>query len=733
MNALITKSQAAALALVSLTNDVLTLLISHKNLPLAKTWKPDGTIEPYSKAKNFKYQQLSVKNIRELSELLIRLEKRPTGCIIRGKYVGDKLAEERLEGEFVPGQVLRRKVVFDDQPLHTILIEVDEYEPILTDPNTDPVASILEYITTHLPEPFHDASYHWQLSSSAGHPTKQGKLNVHLWFWLATPRTSAELKAWAKAIDLKADHSVLDPIQIHYTSKPIFEEGQIDPIPVRSGFEPGKQDEVVLDIDPAILKKAEKPIREKSDSPQIPREEDEVAHWLCENWSVLEKSYDGTKLYITCPFEDQHTTESCPSSTAYFLAGTGGYTQGHFDCKHSHCSERKDSDFLDAVGYIAADFENLQSQIGNKGTVWDRPIDISRMLCTAPGPIEWLIHDRIQLGRGILLTGVGGSSKTRVMYHMAIGAAIGRLPWDWPIEKIGKSVLILTEDTEGDAHRTLWSTCKAMELNDEEIEKVKQSVFIYTLAGVDCRLLSFDSKRVLEPSSMLKELETKIRSLEDVVFVGLDPALSLSPGDELDQGHQRTLGKMADDLAVHTGAAVMLVSHASKASLGREELDSHNSRGGGAITDAVRGEFAMRTMTTKEANSAGIDDIEERKRHVQLVATKGNHLPPSAYVPVWLRRGEYGCLSTADLVFGKKQQNQLSAKDQAIFNVLTEMPNGCGLSEWRDKCIAGGLIPPGNSDAQDKSMQRCVDRLKERGLITSPKRGFYIVSPCEDE
>ena len=124
--------------------------------------------------------------------------------------------------------------------------------------------------------------------------------------------------------------------------------------------------------------------------------------------------------------------------------------QGHFNCKHSHCSERNDGDFLHATGYIAADFENLELSTDKEG-IWDKPVDVSLLLRTHPTPIEWLIPDRIQMGRGILLTGVGGSSKTRAMYHLAIGAAIVKLPWNWKVNTTGKSLLVLTEDTKNDA------------------------------------------------------------------------------------------------------------------------------------------------------------------------------------------------------------------------------------------------------------------------------------------
>ena len=148
------------------------------------------------------------------------------------------------------------------------------------------------------------------------------------------------------------------------------------------------------------------------------------------------------------------------------------------------------------------------------------------------------------------------------------------------------------------------------------------------MAGEDCILLEKKAKGIIETSALFDGLVAKIKELGDVVFVGLDPALSLTDGDEMDQGHQRRLGKMCDNLAVLTGATVLLAAHAPKAV--KNEISSHNSRGGGALVDAVRTELVMRTMTTDEAKKAGIQP-DERPRYVQLLATKGNFLRPSAY------------------------------------------------------------------------------------------------------
>jgi RecA-family ATPase len=74
--------------------------------------------------------------------------------------------------------------------------------------------------------------------------------------------------------------------------------------------------------------------------------------------------------------------------------------------------------------------------------------------------------------------------------------------------------------------------------------------------------------------------------------VGFDPALGITEGDEMNQAHQRRLGELMDRIAIDSGACVMVTTHAARSMLHADELGSHSSRGGGAITDAVRGEYA---------------------------------------------------------------------------------------------------------------------------------------------
>lgn len=88
--------------------------------------------------------------------------------------------------------------------------------------------------------------------------------------------------------------------------------------------------------------------------------EDPIALWLADNWPTFGER--GGRLYITCPWRDQHTGDSGDTETAWLLAGTGGYARGHFQCMHAHCSGRTDDDFTAAVGYVASLFPDVAAQ-----------------------------------------------------------------------------------------------------------------------------------------------------------------------------------------------------------------------------------------------------------------------------------------------------------------------------------------------------------------------------------
>jgi hypothetical protein len=187
-----------------------------------------------------------VTDIFVLSEVLTALEDIPQCLVIRGApadatYIG-KLVRRKGScgvGNFFTPTEGRRWVLIDLDK-----IGLPQHLSLTTD-----AISVCEHLVGLLPAEFHDATYHWQLSSSAGmgDPTK---VSVHLWFFLSRPVPDSDLKIWAKHVNESAgyklvDHMLFQHVQAHYTAAPTF-EGVANPFPVRSGLKRKNNDSVDL-------------------------------------------------------------------------------------------------------------------------------------------------------------------------------------------------------------------------------------------------------------------------------------------------------------------------------------------------------------------------------------------------------------------------------------------------------------------------------------------------------
>lgn len=360
-------------------------------------------------------------------------------------------------------------------------------------------------------------------------------------------------------------------------------------------------------------------------------------------------------------------------------------------------------------------------------TLW--PSDsgsIADYLDTPPPALHWFAHERLLANRAHLLTGMGGTSKTTVLYHLGIAAVTGRLPWGWQIERTGAALLLLAEDDAANVHRVIANHARHADLSPHERRLIAERLKVFPMAGQACRLLAAGPNGTLHETKEAAGLFALAKRIPELRFIALDPALALTEGDEMSPAHQRRLGELADRLALETGACVVLASHAAKATNQADELGSHTSRGSGAITDAVRGELALRTMTATEARKYGISDTAERKAHVQLTLTKSNAAPPAAFVPVWLKRGTGGLLSVAELA--ESETGTIGTRERKALDLLRELSavEAPQLKDWREACDAAGLLTGRNEEARKKSMQRILRALMAAGEIEpGMRKGVY--------
>ena len=231
----------------------LTVLRTVGNARATKQWRWNPNGQEWSKISYqagawFVPREHQVVDLAGLMAVLEQVQHDPRAFVVRGA-----LTPEAADGVAAdPGHRIRRRKhakgdvspSLVEVPRRWIMVDIDNWPlPAWGDLVDDPEMAIDLAINELLPPAFHDAECWWQLSSSAGFAA--GYLKVHLFFWLSEPATNVHIKAVLKQSAPGVDRAPFSAAQPHYIAAPIIEGGH-DPLPRRTGWRKGLEQEVVL-------------------------------------------------------------------------------------------------------------------------------------------------------------------------------------------------------------------------------------------------------------------------------------------------------------------------------------------------------------------------------------------------------------------------------------------------------------------------------------------------------
>ena len=170
---------------------------------------------------NFDSETIPVNDIAELYQCIKKAGEDKRKFIIRGKGVYPRQFDVRRtkHNDFSSGN-------FTEAASQWLCIDFDEAISDIEDRlSTEAIDALIE---TRLPKEFHNVSYLYQWSASAGleyngKPIKRGT-NVHIFFWLDRPIFWEDMKEWLKeelALFIKDHNLGVDPATLR-TVTPIF-------------------------------------------------------------------------------------------------------------------------------------------------------------------------------------------------------------------------------------------------------------------------------------------------------------------------------------------------------------------------------------------------------------------------------------------------------------------------------------------------------------------------------
>lgn len=166
---------------------------------------------------------------------------------------------------------------------------------------------------------------------------------------------------------------------------------------------------------------------------------------------------------------------------------------------------------------------------------------------------------------------------------------------------------------------------------------LRENLVLLPMAGESCALVTKG-----QTTRLFNELQ---KISEGARLITIDPLRRMHDGDENDSNSMTEFVIAMERLAISTGAAVLGLHHANRASSG-DSASQNASRGSSALVDAARWQVSLSRMDEYSAKSMGIPEAM-RLRYVAVDFAKTNYLPPRSRT--WLERSQGGRLSNVQL------------------------------------------------------------------------------------
>ena len=237
-------------------------------------------------------------------------------------------------------------------------------------------------------------------------------------------------------------------------------------------------------------------------------------------------------------------------------------------------------------------------------------------------PRRWLLGNILIRQYVTVLAGSGGGGKTSLAIGWALSLASGK-----PVmgERVGKPrrVLIWSEDPPEELAKRVDAAMQIHGLTRADIEDRLIVVSIDELRITIARFSQELREVIAVDAAVLKKII--IANRLDVVM--LDPIAELHELEENDNVQMAKLMGMVRSVARETKAAILLLHHASKASVDAGKRSSATAtRGAGAIVNSARVSMVLNELTAKDAEEFGIP-ADERALYGELTRPKANMGP----------------------------------------------------------------------------------------------------------
>lgn len=274
---------------------------------------------------------------------------------------------------------------------------------------------------------------------------------------------------------------------------------------------------------------------------------------------------------------------------------------------------------------------------------------INRFLDSEPQPRRWLLRNCLPCGKVGAIIAPGGTGKSQFMMQLAISIAAG-VPLAggaWLPAETGAVLALFAEDDREELHRRIHASVSAIGpafLGTELRDRLSRNLFVRSMVAQSNLMTWVNPQGQVDRTDYAARLIETVKDVRDLKLIIIDPASRSRAGNENSAEDVTRFVEVVEFVSQQTGAAVVVVHHANKASMQGMEQNQAAARGSSAFTDGIRWQMNLAGLTKEEAKRLHVSD-GDRYKYLTATMTKNNYAPPVP--PVILVRGPGGYLTKA--------------------------------------------------------------------------------------
>jgi hypothetical protein len=358
-------------------------------------------------------------------------------------------------------------------------------------------------------------------------------------------------------------------------------------------------------------------------------------------------------------------------------------------------------------------------------------------------PRQWLYGKHYQRRTVSATIAPGGVGKTSLVLVESIAMTTGRnLLGEQPTERV-RVWLHNGEDDIFELRRRIWAVCMHYHIPPEELDG-----WLFVTSGADMPLKVAHGYNELKlDDALIREIAQRIGEHE-VDVAGFDPLVTLHDSGETGNDRMDRVVRTFASIAQACDCAVELSHHTRKLFPGMTEYTVDDARGPSALRDAVRAMRVLNPMPEKDAEDAGIGELD-RLQYFRVDRGKANTVARSSAL-VW-RKFESVDLPNGDDVGvvtewtpphqGQQTPEKAAAErvaEEVFINLLTKFAaRGTNVSVN----VANNYAPTKFAAEKEAklakvsklALKQAMGRLLDAGRIKSAPHGrSHRIVPCQE-